>query len=341
MWTPGNLTRTSSSHSVAMSVASSRGSSFSETMSEHSVKKRIGMWQADNNLVTTSLDLHAREDGRRDSISTDHSMSTLAMDIPHDEDLNMKTPTVHHLPLDFAPDTPDEPEVTHPSHVAGPMEQLLQSLLQKVAHAEQSRPTVMAQDYLDLKSRVYELEAEKKTWEDRYQAYFAVRDEDLTNILKTREMLARERREHEAIRQLRDEDLANVLMLREKLAQALWSKPQRPVSMLSSRQSRIGGDDLWQTAKSTAMEHRILELETANKELQTQVTAGGSTDTKSLMSQMENMFEENLKHREKLASKMQQLRSEKEAMQKELAVLEDRNTELETVVERLQRNLTV
>lgn len=313
-------------------------------MEEHSVKKRIGMWQSDNNLITTSLDLDTRESGRRDSISTDHTTSTLAMELPHDDELNLKTPTVHHIPLDLTPSpspTPEESPVIRPNHVAGPMEQLLQSLLQKVADAEQSRPTVMAQDYLDLKSRVYELEAEKKTWEDRYQAYFAVRDEDLTNLLKLREMLAQERREHDAIRRLRDEDLANVLMLREKLAQALWAKPQRPVSIFSARQSRTEGDDLWQSAKSAAMEHRILELEAANKELQTQAMSRGPTDTQGLMNRMETMFEENLKHREKLATKMQQLRSEKEALQKGMAALEDRNTELESVVERLQRNLAI
>ncbi|KIW53867.1 hypothetical protein PV05_06278 [Exophiala xenobiotica] len=306
-----------------MSMVSSRGSSYSESFDERQSKSLSGMWHPEKTPVTmTSLDL-TPELHRRDSMSTEASNSTLAMDAPHDE-LDPKTPTS--------------------DHVAGPMEQLLQSLLRKVTEAERSRPTIMAEDYAKLQARVDALEGEKKAWESRYQAYFEVRDQDLTNILKLRTMLADERREHTAVRKLREEDLENLLSVREKLAQALWSKPQpqRPTStLLSARQSRTEGDDLWQAAKTAAMEHRLLELEAANKELREQVATGGSSDASKMMSRMENMFEDGLKQREKMASKVQQLRSEKEALQKEVAVLEDRTTELEGVIERLQRNCGV
>ncbi|KIW12151.1 hypothetical protein PV08_09426 [Exophiala spinifera] len=329
-----------------MSVASSRGSTYSEGFDEPQPRSTSGMWHPEKNPVTmTSLDLSPQRQ-RRDSISTDASNSTLAMDVPHDE-LDLKTPTVHQMPpLDRSTSSLSDTssEIGSPQ-VAGPMEQLLQSLLYKVRKTESSRPTVMAEDYDRLKSRVDALEAEKKTWERRYQAYFEVRDEDLTNILKLRTMLAQERREHSAIRKLRDEDLENLLAVREKLAQALWSKPQPPrtrTSTFSARQSRSEGDDLWQVAKSAAMEHRILELEAANKELQERATKGNvSGDVSTLMTRMETIFDESVKHREKMAAKMQQLRSEKEALQKEVGLLEDRNAELESLVGRMQRNLGI
>ncbi|KAK5258355.1 hypothetical protein LTR20_004651 [Exophiala xenobiotica] len=325
-----------------MSMVSSRGSSYSESFDERQSKNLTAMWNPEKNLVTmTSLDLMP-ELHRRDSMSTEASNSTLAMDAPHDE-LDPKTPTVREIPLRRrSPSLSDASSDVQSDHVAGPMEQLLQSLLRKVTEAERSRPTIMAEDYAKLQARVDALEGEKKTWESRYQAYFDVRDQDLTNILKLRTMLADERREHTAIKKLRDEDLENLLSVRHKLAQALWSKPepQRPTSTVpSGRQSRTEGVDLWQAAKTAAMEHRLLELEAANKELHEQAATGGSsTDASKMMSRMENMFEDSLKQREKMASKVQQLRSEKEALQKEVAVLEDQTTELEGVIERLQRN---
>jgi len=326
-----------------MSMVSSRGSSYSESFDERQSKSLSGMWHPEKNPVTmTSLDL-TPELHRRDSMSTEASNSTLAMDAPHDE-LDPKTPTVREIPRGRSPSLSDASSDAQLDHVAGPMEQLLQSLLRKVTEAERSRPTIMAEDYAKLQARVDALEGEKKAWESRYQAYFEVRDQDLTNILKLRTMLADERREHTAVRKLREEDLENLLSVREKLAQALWSKPQprRPTStLLSARQSRTEGDDLWQAAKTAAMEHRLLELEAANKELREQVATGGSSDASKMMSRMENMFEDGLKQREKMASKVQQLRSEKEALQKEVAVLEDRTTELEGVIERLQRNCGV
>lgn len=90
------------------------------------------------------------------------------------------------------------------------------------------------------------------------------------------------------------------------------------------------------------MEQRILELEAANKELHEHATKGSvSGDVNTMMSRMETMFDESMKHREKMAVKMQQLRSEKEALQKEVGLLEDRNAELESVIGRMQRNLGI
>ncbi|EXJ92786.1 hypothetical protein A1O3_01338 [Capronia epimyces CBS 606.96] len=240
----------------------------------------------------------------------------------------------------------------------------------------------MAEDYARLQRQVQKLEAEKHSWAEKYQAYFDVRDQDLTNLLRVRELLAQERREHTAIRQLRDEDLANVLMLREKLAQATWSQSRSrsrsaqnqyptwgspsapaPASVPARPQSRTEGDHLWREAKAAAMEHRILELEAANHELRARVkmqtetaateadrdrntdkdisTQSTNTDTKrdtdaGILMRIQAMFEDSLRHREKMATRIQQLRSEKEALHKEMAGLEDRNLKLEGVVDRLK-----
>lgn len=254
------------------------------------------------------------------------------------EEMDLKTPTVRAGMVVESMDPDDEPEKKD-WEPAGPMQHLLQSLLRKVTDVERGRPTVMAEDYEKLQKRASALESD-------YTALLAIRNEDLVNLIKVRDVLADERREHAAIRKLRDEDLHNVLVLREKLAEATWSRPQqgRPSVMTSltpiTRMSRSDGDDLWQQARTAAMEQRILELEKANKVLRAESLTGGS-GTGDVLSRMEMMFEDALKQREKIATRLQQLRSEKEVLQKEVALLEDRNGELEALVERLQRTVRV
>ena len=53
------------------------------------------------------------------------------------------------------------------------------------------------------------------------------------------------------------------------------------------------------------------------------------------------MVEDGLRHRERMATKVQQLRSEKESLQKELASLEDRDGELEALMERSKRGASI
>ena len=323
-----------------MSVTSSRGSSYAESVGERHSFAEEDLWHPKKNLVAiidSELSMEQMQLERRDSISTENSNSTLALDL-HNEELDLKTPTIRQKVLEsttpnFSDDTSDLPAI---NEMAGPMEHLLQSLLRQVVVAERSRPTIMADNYARLQRRLDALEAEKRGWIDRHEALLILRDDDLTSLVQVRGLLANERREHAAIRKLRDDDLDNVFVLREKLAQATWSKLQRPTPAVASvRQSRTEGDDLWQVAKTAAMEQRILELEKANKELRAQMTESG---TGGIISRVENMFEDSLKHREKMATKVHQLRSEKEGLQKEVATLEDRNTELEAVIERLQRN---
>lgn len=309
-----------------------------------------------------------QQHSRRESVSTNASHSTLAeeIEIPkhhvvEEIDMDLKTPTAGRMSMKGEAD--GEENTSTKSHdadefnlatkqslpPAGPMERLLHSLLRKVTDVERGAPTVMAEEYEKLNQRLQALEKEKMAFIEAHAALLTIRNDDLCNLIKVRGLLAEERREHAAIRKLRDEDLENVLVLREKLAHATWSKPQQhpaPQQQRRSsgsrsptpRQSRSVGDDLWQQARTAAMEQRVLELERANSELRAQKEPVGAGD---VLRRVESMFDDSLKHREKMASRVQQLRSEKEALQREVSVLEDRNTELEALVERLQRDTSL
>ncbi|KAL1967204.1 hypothetical protein VTN77DRAFT_3495 [Rasamsonia byssochlamydoides] len=245
-------------------------------------------------------------DERRESISgsTENSHSTLAEDISAVEP-DLKTPKVVEKPVESPLEATTGPEAEssessstavdsqeqQPAIAYGPLGQQLLSLLEKVSAIERNQPTVMAEDYQKLEARVAELEAEKQTWQQRHEALFALRDEDVANLITIRELLAHERREHEALRKLRDEDLKNVIELRHKLAQATWSSSKQeqqqqqspptttttgtpprvvPAKRLSlSRTSE--GTDLWRAAKIAAMEQKVLELERANTDLRAQL----------------------------------------------------------------------
>ncbi|KKY27211.1 hypothetical protein UCRPC4_g01193 [Phaeomoniella chlamydospora] len=261
---------------------------------------------------------------RRNSISSEQP--TLAGSM-QEEELDPKTPTVGNMP---SPTGRISQASTAPVYNAGPLEQQLQALLSKVTLIERERPTIMADDYKELQDRLVLLEAEKATWKERHEALFALRDEDLANLIKIRCLLADERREHAAMRKLRDGDIHNVIELREKLANATWTKPAE-LTRASSRQSRPEGSDLWQAAKSAAMEQRVLELENHNEELLRKL------ETKSDWGHIEVMLDENIKYRERMGQKVQQLRSEKEALQKELSRFEDLNAELEVKLSRSHR----
>ena len=296
---------------------------------------------------------------RSESVTSEDSHATLAEEEERAEEremeMDLKTPTVHRMKF------PDADEVGLAT--AGPMSQLLHSLLLRVADAERAQPTVMAEDYKGLQSRMAEVERENQTILKSHNDLLALRNDDLTNLIKVRGLLAEERREHTAMRKLRDDDLENVLMLRDKLAKATWSgkmqvstpQPERrsylsgsmtPTQPHPFRISRSDSDDLWKQAKTAAMEQRILELEKANAELRAAQSASAQTvastgSSDNLLNRVEGMFEDSLRQREKMATRVQQLRSEKDVLQKEVAGLEDRNSDLEAMVERMKRNTSV
>jgi hypothetical protein len=176
----------------------------------------------------------------------------------------------------------------------GPLAERLHSLLSQVTIIESQSPTIMAADYTALQHRISTLEAEKASLLERREALFSLRDEDVSNLIKIRALLAKERREHDAIRKLRDDDLQNVIELRNKLAQATWANQSRPFSAsvpvsishkrmekaqsVSASVSPSQSNDLWQTAKTAALEQRVLELESANADLRDKLDkSGGQT----------------------------------------------------------------
>ncbi|EED16218.1 hypothetical protein TSTA_013240 [Talaromyces stipitatus ATCC 10500] len=192
---------------------------------------------------------------------------------------------IDHQPPSPATSKPTTEEQSEPEQVPnpGPLQTQLQSLLTKIAILETQSPTIMASDYTSLQSRIATLESEKASLLSNRESLFSLRDEDVQNLIKLRVLLAQERREHEALRKLRDDDLQNVIQLRNKLAQATWSsKSQNRLSSgsfssagspsvgsrrMEKTQSLSQNNDLWQTAKTAALEQRVLELESANADL--------------------------------------------------------------------------
>ncbi|QGA20128.1 hypothetical protein EYB26_007829 [Talaromyces marneffei] len=177
----------------------------------------------------------------------------------------------------------------------GPLSNQLHNLFSQITLLESSTPTVMAADHAALQQHITTLELEKSSLLSKREALYSLRDEDVSNLIKIRGLLCEERRAHEALRKLRDEDLQNVLELRNKLAQATWANQSRLVSSPPSAVSTIGSisyrrmekaqslssaqssnQDLWQTAKTAALEQRVLELESANADLRQKIEKSGN-----------------------------------------------------------------
>ncbi|KAF2202240.1 hypothetical protein GQ43DRAFT_439888 [Delitschia confertaspora ATCC 74209] len=200
------------------------------------------------------------------------------------------------------PEPGEENETPKLHHTAGPLESQLHSLMSKIIHLERANPTIAVtpEDYSALQVRVQALEAEKKTWNKRHEALFALRDEDVENNIKIRGLLAKERRQHDAMKKLRDDDLANVLAVRAKLAEVTRklerlereremgnsnsnslerrstspasSRPPRPASFLERRGTSTSSTaDLFAVAKTAALEQRALEAERRNEDLVAQI----------------------------------------------------------------------
>ncbi|KAK5058825.1 hypothetical protein LTR84_011089 [Exophiala bonariae] len=388
--------------SGSVSSFRSRGSSYAESV--HGVIEESDTW------APRKPQVHRIDLDRRSSMSTDngsHSGSTLPPGDEAEEEMELKTPRAIRQKLAFvdgreqalSPMTYDEipPSSTFSSTSlngagfdkpnaftsGGSMADMLQTLLSKVSNLERRQPTVMADEHSSLQKRFDEIEKDHKERTQNYVDLLTLRNGDLENLIKVRGLLAKERRMHEEMKMLRDEDLSNVLVLREQLANATWAstRPGMPGAMTSptsghshsssgAKLSMKQSDYLWQVARTAAMEQRVLELESANKDLQTQLQAAAALPSSSslslamvpassssaavpppvhavaaadnhFVSRIEAMFEDSLRHSEKVAAKVQSLRSDKESLQKEVASLEDRNAELESLVQRLQRNLRV
>jgi multidrug efflux pump subunit AcrA (membrane-fusion protein) len=275
--------------------------------------------------------------------------------------------------------------------------------MSKLVFMERENPVVSVtpDDYNDMKARLQALENEKKTWQKKHEALYALRDEDVENNIKIRGMLAKARRDLEAMTKLRDEDLVNVQVVRAKLSDATRnlerlqsqngrSSPSRgrPISTMERR----GTMDLFAVAKAAALEQRALELENRNNDLLQQLSdlkggssiddlnrmtahkawkdnvtdlelrlkakdteisrlrTGGASASASAASgpapasdwhRLDAVHEEHASYREKVGGRMQALRSEKEALQKELHRKEDENHVLEVKIQSLQRRVNL
>ncbi|KAI9705236.1 MAG: hypothetical protein M1820_005234 [Bogoriella megaspora] len=236
------------------------------------------------------------------SQTDDESRDSTLADDEQNYDFPEKTPTapVHVREIDpiiedalEGKEVAEEPVEEPPApHIPGPLEQQLAALMSKVIFFERENPTIAVspEEYRTLQNKVATLEAEKIDWMTRHAALYALRDEDIANIIKLRGLLAAERFNHEGIKKLRDEDLQNVLALRAKLADATrkiqrlegssssasgvsspvgarssTSPRERPRSIALER--RDTSNDLFQAARTAALEQRALELEKANAEL--------------------------------------------------------------------------
>jgi DNA repair exonuclease SbcCD ATPase subunit len=156
--------------------------------------------------------------------------------------------------------------------------------MSKLVFMERANPVVSVtpEEYAELTAELKTLREEKKTWQKRHEALFALRDEDVENNIKIRGMLAKARRDLEGMTKLRDDDLVNLQAVRSKLAEATRkldrleaqggrsspSRGGRPGSMMMDRRGTM---DLFAAAKAAALEQRALELEQRNMDLQSQI----------------------------------------------------------------------
>lgn len=340
---------------------------------------------------------------RRTSDLSQVSQSTLAESMIPDE-MDIKTPKVqaHELEISVCMESGEtgmsdeqlqKDEAREQQAPAGPLQQQLLSLLASICAMERNCPTIMAQDYQALQQRVSQLEAEKQTWTERHEALFALRDADVSNLIQVRSLLAKERQEHAAMRKLRDDDLQNVLVLREKLARATWAAAaarennsnaataNHPWAAMtntmtttasargrsaSKRLSRESSGDLWQIAKTAAMEQRVLELERHNTELRAQLEHAqavaalranppvGSLPLQPTTTQV-SCEAVNIGHlppppeyhvdfggfrsREQLVAKVERLRAENEGLRRDVDRREDEFLAVEHKLECLQRQI--
>ncbi|KIW01388.1 uncharacterized protein PV09_07155 [Verruconis gallopava] len=321
MWTmnqaSARLERTGSFHSIASDRSSNASSEDFESYLSGERNAPPAMWtsarsqsnvsrlsQKFNNATIATVEIPSPPTSRdesqlRDNTTEDDARSrssTLAGEEDNYE-YPEKTPTPDSIPkkiTELAEETKDgvetaEEEPVPPARVPGPLEVQLQALMSKIIFMERENPTISVtpDEYSELQARVQTLEEERKTWHKRHEALFALRDEDVENIIKVRGLLAKARRDLEGMTKLRDDDLVNLQVVRGKLAEATRklerlesqspvtggrSTPSRgrPSSIMLERRDTT---DLFAAAKTAALEQRVMELEKRNSDLLEQIDA--------------------------------------------------------------------
>ncbi|KAF2741219.1 hypothetical protein EJ04DRAFT_453490 [Polyplosphaeria fusca] len=364
---------------------------------------------------------HQQEHAESSPDDDTHSRTSTLGGDEQDFEYPEKTPTLLPKKMQKSDERPEEPKVA--PHVAGPLEQQLSALMSKLVFMERENPVVSVtpEEYKALNERVATLEAEKKAWQKRHEALFALRDEDdVANNIVIRGMLAKTRRDLAGMTQLRDDDLTNLHEVRVKLADAtrkldaaaasaesprtgrMSPSRGRPGSMLLERRDTT---DLFAAAKAAALEQRALELEKRNQDLLNQIEhlkagnvhgapvagmpidelnkmtahkawrdtvadlelklkekdaqmarmrSGGAAPARAMPAapvaggaggvsthHLEAVHEEHAGYREKMGARVQALRSEKEALQRELHRKEDENHMLDAKVQSLTRRVSM
>ena len=262
----------------------------------------------------------------------------------------LSTSTTRSLSSQDGPPNPEPYVETGFGTTAGPLEAQLELVLSRVRKIESCQPTVMAAEHKQLQARVAAFESEKQNWHARRERLFGLRDEDLANLIKIRDLLATEKRQraaeqqtHAELEKLREEYLTNLLGVRDKLARLTWKvekntdgeKSETPPK--SGTQSVKEGGDLWQAAKNAALEQRLLELEKANLELKQKLEASNAGSL--LQDKAFSRSFDVVANPSRVSAKLQQLRLENESLRKEVAGLEDRNADLEDTMHRLKMAL--
>ncbi|KAF2021613.1 hypothetical protein BU24DRAFT_417243 [Aaosphaeria arxii CBS 175.79] len=227
-----------------------------------------------------------------------HSRSSTLGGSDQDFDFPEKTPTS--LPKQIRQEiikVDSFPEDGEPkSHVPGPLETQLASLMSKLIFMERENPTVSItpEDHAATMAELEALREEKKSWKKRYESIYALRDEDVENNIKIRGMLAKARRDLEGMTKLREDDLANLQIVRARLAESTRkldrletqtgsgngrSSPSRGARPPSVFMERRNTTDLFAAAQAAALQQRALELESRNADLQSQIESlkGGAS----------------------------------------------------------------
>ncbi|KAK2805035.1 hypothetical protein FQN51_001130 [Onygenales sp. PD_10] len=240
--------------------------------------------QPPRNLIAHNREAQSKQKPLSQTVSEEKTLSVREQD---EFELSQKTPTIRDVRGSLDDKEDSSGNAVEPPRAPGPLEQQLSALMSKIIFMERENPTISVsqEEYEALQERVKALEAEKAAQAKRHEALFALRDEDVANVIKVRILLAAERREHAAFRKLRDDDLQNVIALRNKLADAtrkierLEKSALSPITPTSRRPKSIVSierrdtSDLFQAAKNAALEQRALELEKANEDLMSQLAA--------------------------------------------------------------------
>ncbi|PGH18430.1 hypothetical protein AJ79_00499 [Helicocarpus griseus UAMH5409] len=368
MWNATSLSRTPSVRSFSgrsMSISSRQGlGGYDSDRSSDTIgneETQPGLWQRQDRLSqkleAAGMTLEEIQEPRN-LIAQSKEYQPKPLKQTLHEDPSQKTPTLPDNSRDAGNDSDCSGAEEEPQRIPGPLEQQLSALMSKIIFLERENPTISVsqEEYEALQERVKVLEAEKAAQAKRHEALFALRDEDVANLIKVRVLLAAERREHAAFRKLRDDDIHNVIILRGKLAEATrkldsperssgqgpQTPPRRPKSI--SPIERRDTSDLFQAAKNAALEQRALELEKANEDLMAQLaavnqnTAFRATTDKAWRTALDEL-ESKLRQREEEMAEMRRASASSPGMDwnRLEALLDEHGTFRERTAQRLQQ----